>query len=173
MLPTIDPAALTVTVLRAKYAISQLFLATKDDPKSHKVLQRLVTQTIVACGLDSEVEVLAYPFEPGAPFTEVAGFDFASLEVSLTYLAHLVEDAERLKEAFRDDPRPLICLEEIRVPRSGRREGSSQKYLVLGLDIEPRKPLPQVRLLSASKIGKVCGGYYRPIFTVKPPEAEE
>ena len=175
MLPTIDPVTQSVKVLRPKYAISQLFLSTATDPKSHKVLNRLVLQTIANCCRSTTLEMHAYQFEPGAPFKEIEEFEFASLETSLSFMAHLADDSEKLREAFCDDPRPLICLEEIRVPCSSGKGGISMKYLVMGLDIEPRKPLPQIRFLSASKITQVCGGYYRPIVTLNQAEesAEE
>lgn len=160
----------SVRILRPKYAISQLFLSTKKDQKSHDVLGRLVLQTIPNCCGAETLEMYAHQYEPGDPFEEIEGFEFASLETSLSFMAHLADDPRKLAEAFCDDPRPMICLEHFLIPSSRTRGKISPKYLIMGVDIEPKKPLPQVRLLSACNITKVCGGYYRPIVTLKPNE---
>lgn len=175
LIDTDTAATQAIGILRPKYAISQLFVATSTRSKSHKALERLVLQMIPVCCTAKTVEMCAYSFESGAPFLEPEGFEFASLETSLSYMAHLAHDPKKLSETFCDDPRPLICLDQIRVTNQRAGGGSSLMLMVFGLDNRPRIPLPQVRLLNASKIAEVCGGYYRPIVTLTPAEksAEE
>lgn len=160
---TIDLLEQNVTVLRPRYSIGQLMVSTRDDPKSQAALNRLVTQVILRVCTQAEIKILALGSDPGEEISTVEGYEFCSVELALSFMAHVVHDLELMKQLYRDDPRPIICMDHITVPskRSGR--GPSQKHIIMGIDVTGRFPSPQIRLIGVKKVEEVCGGYYRPI----------
>jgi len=173
------PFSTLVPVIRPKYAWLNLSYAVRQDPKSKHVMDRLSTLSLPIMHVGQELEMTALESEPGEPFREDPPFAFASATLALSFFAHIAERSmcqkerkdsadkklEGLDGAFCSDPRPIICLDPVRI------SGESQ-YLVLGIGVLDEKLTPQLRLLPAHSVIRSCGGYYRPV-GVKLPEVKQ
>jgi len=172
-MPTIiDLLEQDVTILRPRYSLGQLLVATREDPKSQAALNRLITQVIPRVCTQKEMKLLALSSEPGEEISCTSGYEFCSVELALSFMAHVVHDNELMGRLCRNDPRPLICMDPIMVPSKRLGREPSLKHIIMGIDATDRFPTPQIRLIGSKKVEEVCGGYYRPV-CLKLEEAEE
>ncbi len=160
-----QPFVAAIKIHRPKFTLTLIGHVFRDV-KSREAMENLHKLTLPVESAGELLQMSAIENLPGRTLEGSNEYELASPTLTLSFFAHMTEYPEQLEEAFRDDPRPFICMAPLQLSMNNR-------YLVMGVDVTGRNPVPQIRLISTKSLVEACGGFYRPVGVLIPKKEEK